>query len=492
MDEHFWKKIRNGWNRYNVLACLGFLATLLYLYVATTDVVYSDYIRLILSYIKNAWDIRPYLGLDVFTRMPINYIQRLVNVTVFGYSTTFDMVLGACCLFLSALVLSNYSKRMKLSYVWYLLLMAVLFSLNKWEMLTNGSGWVHFMAFAMFFWHYACIEEEYHQRGNRANNKKLIIIPIVTILFVAGPYSGTYALTVLLAYAYIGFLRAWGQPRFFEKLWLQIKVWIVRALAVILPLMMYIFSRIHSVEDHAGATSRGFVEVFLESPMLFPKFFLKTFASMFIGKEYASRLQLSNILLHLLGLLLIGFYLYAFWIQFHFQIRKRTILPMMLMLSGVMNHLIITLSRWIFLKDPLYAMSSRYALQFQVGLLGIILTMAWQKKMQIKYQDNKVRSKRREKKIQEMYGQYKMHPLHHIMAMVLFILLGVSQLFFFTTEWRIAKYRKVFFLERMEVAREFEQRTDEEIKQYMQYRSVDKTREALRILQSQKLNVFRE
>ena len=32
--------------------------------------------------------------------------------------------------------------------------MAVLFSLNKWEMLTNGSGWAHFLSFACFYYHY--------------------------------------------------------------------------------------------------------------------------------------------------------------------------------------------------------------------------------------------------------------------------------------------------------------------------------------------------
>ena len=31
--------------------------------------------------------------------------------------------------------------------------MEVMFSLNKWEMLTNGSGWSHFFAFACFYYH---------------------------------------------------------------------------------------------------------------------------------------------------------------------------------------------------------------------------------------------------------------------------------------------------------------------------------------------------
>ena len=45
----------------------------------------------------------------------------------------------------------------------------------------------------------------------------------------------------------------------------------------------------------------------------------------------------------------------------------------MLIIAGGMNHVLILMSRWIFLRDS-YGMSSRYALQFQVGILGIVLT----------------------------------------------------------------------------------------------------------------------
>ena len=54
-------------------------------------------------------------------------------------------------------------------------------------------------------------------------------------------------------------------------------------------------------------------------------------------------------------------------------------MPLMLLAGGGMNHVIIFISRYIFEKEN-YALSSRYALQFQVGILGIILTFAlvWQ------------------------------------------------------------------------------------------------------------------
>ena len=41
------------------------------------------------SYLPNVWSFEPYTHADVLTRMPINYIERMINVGIFGYSTTF-------------------------------------------------------------------------------------------------------------------------------------------------------------------------------------------------------------------------------------------------------------------------------------------------------------------------------------------------------------------------------------------------------------------
>ena len=119
--------------------------------MSTVDVVYTDYIRLINSYLENVYSFKPYMQLDIFTRLPINYLERIINVTFFSYSTTFDIVLGAVSLFASAFVIARYSYGRKINKLIYLVIIMVVFSLNKWEMYTNGSGWVHFLAFAMFF-----------------------------------------------------------------------------------------------------------------------------------------------------------------------------------------------------------------------------------------------------------------------------------------------------------------------------------------------------
>ena len=68
-------------------------------------------------------------------------------------------------------------------------------------------------------------------------------------------------------------------------------------------------------------------------------------------------------------------YLWSLWLNISLGIYKKTFFPLILLVSGGANHLLIFLSRYIFEKED-YALSSRYALQFQVGVLGILLTFA--------------------------------------------------------------------------------------------------------------------
>ncbi len=48
----------------------------------------------------------------------------------------------------------------------------------------------------------------------------------------------------------------------------------------------------------------------------------------------------------------------------------------MLLAGGGMNHLMVLVSRYIFMPNDKYGMSSRYALQYQIGIIGIFLTFA--------------------------------------------------------------------------------------------------------------------
>ena len=76
-------------------------------------------------------------------------------------------------------------------------------------------------------------------------------------------------------------------------------------------------------------------------------------------------------------------YAYAIYVNFKSGLYKKTAFPMLLILSGLISHGIVLISRWIF-KSSDYMMSSRYALQFQSGILGIVLTFAMAEKKYVK------------------------------------------------------------------------------------------------------------
>ena len=78
--------------------CSGVLFCLWYVKNATCDVVYSDYIRLVNSYLPDVYDPDKFFVPDVLTRIPINYLCRIVNVELFGFSITFERVLGVVSL----------------------------------------------------------------------------------------------------------------------------------------------------------------------------------------------------------------------------------------------------------------------------------------------------------------------------------------------------------------------------------------------------------
>ena len=86
---------------YYLVPLTGGILCVWYLYLSFYDVVYSDYIRLVNSYLPDVWNPEKFFVRDVFTRIPINYVMRIINTTFFHYSIRFDQALGVFSLKLS-------------------------------------------------------------------------------------------------------------------------------------------------------------------------------------------------------------------------------------------------------------------------------------------------------------------------------------------------------------------------------------------------------
>ena len=365
------KKIIDGTHRivFYLLPLLGLAFLLWYIKNAACDVVYSDYIRLVNSYLPDVFNPEKFFVADVLTRIPINYLSRIINVKFFGFSITFDRVLGAVSVSLAAWCFAAYSRQLKINIKWFITFMIVMFSLNKWEMLTNGSGWSHFFAFACFYYHQILFDRYYRGQERKWDKTILMLLPWLIILGTAGPYCAIYAVVMILASGAAAFMDT-GEKR---------KQYVIFLICTLIPLLLYILSNSFAVEEHAGATGRSLGEILKDFPTFPIRFILKSLAGMMVGGEelqqWIANGCISNKIIYLLGVILMVGYLWSLWLNISLGIYKKTFFPLILLVSGGANHLLIFLSRYIFEKED-YALSSRYALQFQVGVLGILLTFA--------------------------------------------------------------------------------------------------------------------
>ncbi len=376
---------------YMGLPVLGVLFYLAYLHRATIDIIYSDYIRLINSYLPDVWDPKKFFVADLLTRIPINYLERGINVMLFGYSVTFDRVMGVLGFGLSALLIASYCRKKRIGLGWYTAMVVFMFSLNKWEMLYNGTGWVHFLAFACFYHNYLVLDRIYAGRAKKGDLIRLGLLPALITVFIAGPYCAIYIVTLVISYLFIlmrnaliryrersgsdnWFVTRFG-PRYCE---LSAKQLILLAGLSAWPMLLYLWSHSHAVYDYSGATDAPLLGTLIAQPVFFIKFFLKSFASMVLGTELITRWIdfVPGKVWCLLGLLVILTYFLALWLNFYYRIAEKTIFPLMLLAGGAMNHMMVLITRWIFIPKDIYGMSSRYALQYQIGIIGIFLTFA--------------------------------------------------------------------------------------------------------------------
>ena len=99
---------------------------------------------------------------------------------------------------------------------------------------------------------------------------------------------------------------------------------------------------------------------FRQDPKFFIKFLLKSFASMVFGVELIDRsfAGIPGKVWCAVGVIVLFAYFFALWMNFYYRIEEQTILPLMLLAGGGMNHLMVLVSRYIFMPNDKYGMSS--------------------------------------------------------------------------------------------------------------------------------------
>ncbi len=468
-------KARN-WNY--LLPLAGTIFGIWYVYSAFYDVVYSDYIRLVNSYLPDVWNPAKFFVPDLLTRVPLTYLGRIINTAFFDYQIAFDQVLGVLCLGVCGALVVAYGYKRKIALPWVAAATAVLFSLSKWEMMINGTAWVHFLAFAGFFYHYLVLDRVWSGEGKKQDRKKLLLLPWLLILFVTGPYCAIYVMVIWLSSG-LKCLLTWLDEKRFNREYAGY------AVSAAVPFFLYLLSnRAAGGTIQAEAYDIPLIKQLMDTPGYFVRFLVNSFASMIVDVEYAQSAFDTNAPYLVLGTLVIAAYLGALWYQYRYRLYRESILPLLFIGAGGMNHLLILLGRWNFLNET-YGMSSRYALQFQMGILGIFLTFAMTWKKQNGEKEAGVKK--------GAAGRLTVRCL-----MLVFTLLVLAGNVGSTRrELDKARFRKLIGVERAMVALDFENRTDDELRQSFEFRtslpeSGQMVRSALTILKENGWNVFRD
>ena len=392
-----------------LLSFLMALVILFYVLLSTTDVLYSDYIRLVNSYLGKPFQLGDLLQKDILTRIPLTYFFREINRYSFGYTLIFDRILGVLGLFLASKPLLLFMRKKQLSFLQQLLFLLLFYSLNKWEMLLNGSGYIHFLAFSAFYDYFYALDQAFSKKSS------LLVLSIYPpfILLVAGPYC----LAVFLSCFALFFFLALG-----KKLW-DMKGTILLLISNGLCLFLYLLSNHYAVYEYAGAESISLREVLQNHLLFVVKFIFYGFSSMLVSGENLEKLLRDGVIqgkgIVLIGAFVLFFYIFMtllyLWKFFASsgngggkafskkndgapslnQGQKEAVnpigknsmaaekggesfyfglLPGLLLLHGLASHALVFLTRYMFLKES-YAFQSRYALQYQSALLGAFLLL---------------------------------------------------------------------------------------------------------------------
>ncbi|MCI9584140.1 hypothetical protein D3Z50_13195 [Clostridiaceae bacterium] len=458
---------------YLIPVFMGVLFYFYYIRTASSNVAFSDYIRLINSYLPDVGNPAKFFVPDILTRVPVTYLGRIVNVKLFQYNTFFDMGLGVLSLGAGAASLALYGLRRKeIPYVWYLLCLFVYFSLNKWEMTTNGTGWVCFLSISGFMLHYAVLD---HAAATGCASKwdraLCTAFPPVLTLLVAGPYCGSYSAILILAY---GTLLAADYRR--DGRWNR--TWLAGLAATLAALLLYLWSSSQAVYVHRGAVGGSIAQTFVSQPWFFVSFLLKALASAVVGVAQLEALGQkggfigSEAFVWLLGAAVAGMYLYALYLNIRHALYRKSVFPLLLILNGGLNHLLILSARWIFLNDS-YGMSSRYELQYQMGILGILLTFAL--------------AAVAKQKTETSARFFRSLAVPAVCSLA--ILAG--NVWTTAEEIRTAPFRKAYLAISRELGLNYRTASDEDLEMYL-HSSADAIRSAMRILEENELNIFRK
>ena len=508
------EKFRTSFLFFVSILCTVFLG--FYILSASVDIVYSDYIRLTNSYLGEPFSFYDLLTKDILTRIPVSFLFREINIAFFHYSITFDRFLGLFGLFLTSIPLLLFMAKRRIGIFFSVAILLIFYSLNKWEMLLNGSGYAHFLSFALFYLFFYLLSERV---GKGSFLLSLSVFPFLFLL-TGGPYAiAVYGATILSLF----FLFLAGKIR--DK-----RGSLVLLLSSFVSTFLYFLSNHYAVYEYAGAKSISLKEVLLTKMTFVLKFFGFGFSSLLFSgenlEEWLSSGAVQGKQLFLLGgLILLFFLLMAFFFLKDLFFGEKDsnddcipgkekdksltgLFPALLLLHGLLSFALVFLSRYIFLR-PEYAVQSRYALQYQSALLGALLLLylktargqeagveKGREKAKLEGNTEKKRGverkpedREKDEKAGEKAGARRALP--QIISIGITLLFLGGTLYTAKTELLKAPYRRLHYETMLHSVNRIEDMDEEELERLYEYRhGKERILKAFSILKERKLNCF--
>ena len=493
------------------ILCTVFLG--FYILSASADIVYSDYIRLTNSYLGEPFSFNDLLTKDILTRIPVSFLFREINIAFFHYSITFDRFLGLFGLFLTSIPLLLFMAKRRIGIFFSVAILLIFYSLNKWEMLLNGSGYAHFLSFALFYLFFYLLSKRV---GEGSSLLSLSVFPFLFLL-TGGPYAiAVYGATILSLF----FLFLAGKIR--DK-----RGSLILLLSSFVSTFLYFLSNHYAVYEYAGAKSISLKEVLLTKMTFVLKFFGFGFSSLLFSgenlEEWLSSGAVQGKQLFLLGgLILLFFLLMALLFLKDLFLGKEKkdnsltgLFPAILLLHGLLSFALVFLSRYIFLR-PEYAVQSRYALQYQSALLGALLLLYLNTGRQEAGVEKGKRDRKKDEKVKKDENGERVERIEFAKAtkyvenrkkagrkaeprraLPQIISIGITLLFLggtlhtAKTELLKAPYRKLHYETMLRSVNRIEEMDEEELERLYEYRhGKERILKAFSILKERKLNCF--
>ena len=497
------EKFRTSFLFFVSILCTVFLG--FYILSASADIVYSDYIRLTNSYLGEPFSFHDLLTKDILTRIPVSFLFREINIAFFHYSITFDRFLGLFGLLLTSIPLLLFMAKRRIGIFFSVAILLIFYSLNKWEMLLNGSGYAHFLSFALFYLFFYLLSARV---GKGSSLLSLSIFPFLFLL-TGGPYAiAVYGATILSLF----FLFLAGKIR-------GKRGSLILLLSSFVSTFLYFLSNHYAVYEYAGAKSISLKEVLLTKMTFVLKFFGFGFSSLLFSgenlEEWLSSGAVQGKQLFLLGgLILLFFLLMALLFLKDLFLGKEKkdnsltgLFPAILLLHGLLSFALVFLSRYIFLR-PEYAVQSRYALQYQSALIGALLLLYLNTGRQeagvekgrerVKLEGNiekkrgvkrKPEDREKDEKAGEKGGAKRALP--RIISIGITLLFLGGTLYTAKTELLKAPYRRLHYETMLHSVNRIEEMDEEELERLYEYRhGKERILKAFSILKERKLNCF--